>query len=156
MLGLTVDLATLPDADAWLVGLAIAAILAFVVRPMLVGLVLLPVRLTRGERVFVLWSGLKGAVPILLGTYIVSAGASFSPPACAIFKKRRCNHGLESGDLCASATGSADAAENPGPRASTGSPNGDSPPFHLDRDTPAVGRRSFPRSRPATRRWATC
>ena len=41
---------TLPDDNAWLVGLAMAAILAFVVRPVLVGLVLLPVRLTRGER----------------------------------------------------------------------------------------------------------
>jgi cell volume regulation protein A len=50
-----------------------AAILAFVVRPVLVGLVLLPIRLTRGERVFVLWAGLKGAVPILLGTYILGA-----------------------------------------------------------------------------------
>jgi cell volume regulation protein A len=40
----------------------------------LVGLLLLPVRLTRGERVFVLWSGLKGAVPILLGTYLLTDG----------------------------------------------------------------------------------
>jgi cell volume regulation protein A len=41
---------------------------------LLVGLLLIPVRLGGGERVFVLWSGLKGAVPILLGTYILSAG----------------------------------------------------------------------------------
>jgi cell volume regulation protein A len=40
----------------------------------LVGLVLLPVRLTRGERAFALWAGLKGAVPILLGTYVVAQG----------------------------------------------------------------------------------
>jgi cell volume regulation protein A len=73
VLGLTVNLATLPDDNAWLVGLAMAAILAFVVRPALVGLVLLPIRLTRGERAFVLWSGLKGAVPILLGTFILEA-----------------------------------------------------------------------------------
>jgi cell volume regulation protein A len=73
VLGLTVNLATLPDGNAWLVGLAMAAILAFVVRPVLVGLVLLPIRLTRGERIFVLWSGLKGAVPILLGTLILGA-----------------------------------------------------------------------------------
>jgi cell volume regulation protein A len=73
VLGLTVSLATLPDDNAWLVGLAMAAILAFVVRPVLVGLVLLPIRLTRGERAFVLWAGLKGAVPILLGTYILGA-----------------------------------------------------------------------------------
>src|SRR5919112_88376 len=42
VLGLTVNLATLPDGDAWLIGLALAAVLAFVVRPVLVGLVLLP------------------------------------------------------------------------------------------------------------------
>jgi potassium/hydrogen antiporter len=40
----------------------------------LVGLLLLPMRLRRGERAFVLWSGLKGAVPILLGTYVVAEG----------------------------------------------------------------------------------
>jgi potassium/hydrogen antiporter len=33
------------------------------------------VRLSRGERLFVLWAGLKGAVPILLGAFIVEAGA---------------------------------------------------------------------------------
>ena len=33
-------------------------------------------RLRPGERVFVMWSGLKGAVPILLGTYILTAGVA--------------------------------------------------------------------------------
>jgi cell volume regulation protein A len=42
-----------------------------VVRPVLVGLLMLPVDLRRGERLFVLLSGLKGAVPILLGTYVL-------------------------------------------------------------------------------------
>jgi cell volume regulation protein A len=73
VLGLTVDIGSLTDGHAWAIGLALAAILAFGVRPLLVGLVLLPVRLTRGERVFVLWSGLKGAVPILLGTFVLGA-----------------------------------------------------------------------------------
>jgi potassium/hydrogen antiporter len=73
VLGLTVDLGALADGDAWVIGLVLAAVLAFLVRPLLVGLVLLPVRLNRGERAFVLWSGLKGAVPILLGTFILGA-----------------------------------------------------------------------------------
>ena len=51
----------------------IGAALAFVIRPALVSLCLLPARLARNERVFVLLSGLKGAVPILLGTYLLEA-----------------------------------------------------------------------------------
>ena len=39
----------------------------------MVGLLLLPIHISRGECLFVMWSGLKGAVPILLGTYILSA-----------------------------------------------------------------------------------
>jgi potassium/hydrogen antiporter len=35
---------------------------------------LLSVRLAWGERLFVLWAGLKGAVPILLGTFLLTAG----------------------------------------------------------------------------------
>jgi potassium/hydrogen antiporter len=49
-LGLTVGLHTLPDRGALRVGLALAVLLTFVVRPLLVGLLLLPVRLARGER----------------------------------------------------------------------------------------------------------
>ena len=76
MLGLTVSLKQLGHGNAWLIGLGLAVLLALVVRPVLVGLLLLPVRLTRGERLFVMWSGLKGAVPILLGTYLLSAGVA--------------------------------------------------------------------------------
>ena len=65
-LGLTVDLTELFETDAWLEGLVLAALLAFVFRPLVVGALLLPVRLDRAERLFVMWSGLKGAVPILL------------------------------------------------------------------------------------------
>ena len=50
-----------------------------VVRPLFVGLVLLPVRLRRGERTFVVLSGLKGAVPILLGTYALLQHADRAP-----------------------------------------------------------------------------
>jgi cell volume regulation protein A len=76
VLGLTVSLKVLPDGSAWQIGLAVAALIAFVVRPIFVGLLLIPVRLSRPERLFVLWSGLKGAVPILLGTFVLSAGVA--------------------------------------------------------------------------------
>lgn len=75
VLGLTVELKTLSDGRAWLDGLVIAVLLAFVVRPVLVGLVSWPIRLRRNERAFVLWAGLKGAVPVLLGTYILTSDA---------------------------------------------------------------------------------
>ncbi len=74
VLGLTVPLHRLTVGHTLVMGLVLAVLLAVVVRPLLVGLVLLPVRLARGERVFVLWAGLKGAVPILLGTYLLSSG----------------------------------------------------------------------------------
>ncbi len=73
ILGLTVDLDVLARRDVWLPGLVLAATLAFVVRPVLVGLTLLPVKLAGNERAFVLWAGLKGAVPILLGTFLLTA-----------------------------------------------------------------------------------
>jgi cell volume regulation protein A len=76
LLGLTVHLAGLANRGAWLIGLLLALLLALVIRPLLVGLPLWPVRLRRGERVFVLWTGLKGAVPILLGAFIVSGGVA--------------------------------------------------------------------------------
>jgi potassium/hydrogen antiporter len=76
VLGLTISLSEIVTTDAWWTGLILAVLLAFVVRPLLVGPLLLPVRLTMGERVFVLWSGLRGAVPILLGTYILGAGGN--------------------------------------------------------------------------------
>jgi cell volume regulation protein A len=74
ILGLTVSLATLIGDGSLLTGIALAALIAVVVRPLLVGLTLLPITLSRGERLFVMWSGLKGAVPILLGTYILTSG----------------------------------------------------------------------------------
>jgi len=73
MLGLTVSLAGLAEGGAWISGLVLAVLLALVIRPLLVGLLLLPIELSKGERLFVMWAGLKGAVPILLGTYLLSA-----------------------------------------------------------------------------------
>jgi potassium/hydrogen antiporter len=74
VLGLTISLSEVVTTNTWWIGLVLAILLAFVVRPLLVGPLLLAVRLTVGERVFVVWSGLKGAVPILLGTYILGSG----------------------------------------------------------------------------------
>ena len=74
MLGLTMRLSELASESAWADGLALAALLTFVIRPVLGGLVSLPVRLTVRERVFFLWTGLKGAVPILLGMAILNSG----------------------------------------------------------------------------------
>jgi cell volume regulation protein A len=74
VLGLSIPLFTLLSGTDALIGVAIAALLIVVVRPMLVGILLIPVRLRMPERIFVLWAGLKGAVPILLGLFILGAG----------------------------------------------------------------------------------
>ncbi|MFY1693279.1 potassium/proton antiporter [Plantactinospora sp. WMMB782] len=73
VLGLSVSLRSLPNGNAWLVGLVLAVLLTLVVRPLVVGTLLLPARLRWGERAFVAWAGLKGAVPILLGTFILTS-----------------------------------------------------------------------------------
>jgi cell volume regulation protein A len=74
VLGLTVDVASLGDPAAWGPGLAIGALLLVAVRPAVVGLSLARAGLRRNERAFVLFAGLKGAVPILLGTLLLEAG----------------------------------------------------------------------------------
>jgi potassium/hydrogen antiporter len=73
VLGLTVDLGTLARTDVWVPGLILGVVLAVVIRPLAVGLCLLPTRLERNERAFVLFAGLKGAVPILLGSLLLQA-----------------------------------------------------------------------------------
>lgn len=73
VLGLTIDLGVLGRTDVWLPGLVLGALLALVVRPLCVGVCLLPVALTRRERAFVLLAGLKGAVPVLLGSFLLAA-----------------------------------------------------------------------------------
>ena len=72
-LGLTIDLSEVVSTGIWVDGLLLAALLGFVIRPLVVGALLLPVRLDRGERLFVMWSGLKGAVPILLAALALIA-----------------------------------------------------------------------------------
>jgi potassium/hydrogen antiporter len=68
VLGLTVNLKDLARADVWVPGLVIGASLAIVIRPCLI-----PARLRRNEQAFVLFAGLKGAVPILLASLLLAA-----------------------------------------------------------------------------------
>jgi cell volume regulation protein A len=75
-LGLTIQVADLHSGRLWVEAAVLAAMLAFVARPLVVGPLLLPSRLSRGERLFVMWSGLKGAVPILLGTLVLLGGVA--------------------------------------------------------------------------------
>ena len=70
-LGLTVDLGVLGRGDVWGPGLAIGGLLALVIRPLLNAPLLLGSGLDRGERAFVLAAGLKGAVPLLLGSMLL-------------------------------------------------------------------------------------
>jgi cell volume regulation protein A len=72
-LGLTVDLGYILSGSLWWEGLVLAVILGFVVRPLVITPLLLPSRLSHGERLFVTWAGLKGAVPILLASLAVVA-----------------------------------------------------------------------------------
>jgi cell volume regulation protein A len=73
VLGLTVDLGTLARTDVWVPGLVLGVVLAVAIRPVALGLCLLPTRLDHNERAFVLFAGLKGAVPILLGSFLLDA-----------------------------------------------------------------------------------
>ena len=57
-------------------GLVLAAVLAFVARPLAVLLCLAPFRATWPERTLVAWVGLRGAVPIVLATYPVLMGVA--------------------------------------------------------------------------------
>jgi cell volume regulation protein A len=82
VLGLTISLGEVVQPDELWVGAGLAGLLILLIRPLLVGVLLWPVRLERGERLFVLWAGLRGAVPILLGLFVVGAGV---PDAARIY-----------------------------------------------------------------------
>src|SRR5947207_2806930 len=71
-LGLTVN--NVPLGSVWKDAIFLSLILAFVARPLATGPLLLPAGLRRGERLFVMWSGLKGAVPILLAAFALLEG----------------------------------------------------------------------------------
>jgi potassium/hydrogen antiporter len=70
-LGLTIHLSGI-GASRWGEGLALAAFVALLARPAVVSVLLAPVRLRHGERLFVIWGGLKGAVPILLAAFAIT------------------------------------------------------------------------------------
>jgi cell volume regulation protein A len=84
ILGLSVSLDTVLQPSVLWTGLGIAGLLIFIIRPLFVGLLLIPIRLRLGERAFVLWAGLKGAVPILLGMFILDAKIPGAERAYAI------------------------------------------------------------------------
>jgi cell volume regulation protein A len=74
ILGLSVSWRDVLRPEVLLAGGLLAALTILVIRPLLVGLLMAPIRLAVGERLFVLLSGLKGAVPILLGVLVLEAG----------------------------------------------------------------------------------
>jgi potassium/hydrogen antiporter len=78
-LGLTISLAFIFSGALWWQGLVLAVLLGFVVRPLVVAPLLLASKLSRGERLFVMWAGLKGAVPILLASLAVVGGTEQAP-----------------------------------------------------------------------------
>jgi cell volume regulation protein A len=71
-LGLTVDLGVLAQPDVWVPGVALGLVLALVIRPVVVGPLLAGSGLKRNEKQFLMFAGLKGAVPLLLGSFILS------------------------------------------------------------------------------------
>jgi potassium/hydrogen antiporter len=70
-LGLTITISGL-TASRWGEGLLVAAFLVLVARPLAVGALLAPAHLRTAERAFVVWGGLKGAVPILLAAFALA------------------------------------------------------------------------------------
>ena len=75
---LTMGLLVLPSelSRVAVSGIALSAFLVFVARPVSVLLCLTPFRFSLREQLMVSWAGLRGAVPIVVATYPLIAGAS--------------------------------------------------------------------------------
>lgn len=71
-LGLTVHLGGIPAED-WAAGVGLFVVMAALIRPPVVVLTLARSALDNNEKAFIAWSGLKGAVPILLAAFAVLA-----------------------------------------------------------------------------------
>jgi potassium/hydrogen antiporter len=71
-LGLSVNQVNLEPI--WVDALLVALLLAFLARPLATAPLLAVTDLRPGERLFVMWSGLKGAVPILLAAFALLEG----------------------------------------------------------------------------------
>ncbi len=80
VLGMLVYPSKLVEA-AW-IGTIVGLALTFVARPVMVALCLMPLRFPRNDVLYVGWVGLRGAVPIVLATFPVLAGA---PGAARLF-----------------------------------------------------------------------
>jgi cell volume regulation protein A len=80
VLGMLVYPSQLVEA-AW-IGTIVGLALTFVARPVMVALCLMPLRFPRNDVLYVGWVGLRGAVPIILATFPVLAGA---PGAARLF-----------------------------------------------------------------------
>jgi cell volume regulation protein A len=72
-LGLTVNVSQLSENNIWLDGLVLAVALAFLGRPIGLAPLLVPLRLRTGEKLFIAWGGLRGAVPVLLAAFAILA-----------------------------------------------------------------------------------
>ena len=71
---LGVALTTVPLRGSLVDAVLIAALLVLVIRPLIAGPVLLAFGASRNEAIFGVWGGLKGAVPILLGSLPLARG----------------------------------------------------------------------------------
>lgn len=63
-------------ASIWIEGILLFLVLTFIARPFAVWFSTVGMRLAWRDRLFISWSGLRGAVPIVLATYPMAAGIS--------------------------------------------------------------------------------